>query len=68
MKPSTALAGPGVIPIPSFVHADAEIGPDHPGQLDFESELAVVMLKDAKDVSVEDAPAYIAGSVYMSIH
>ncbi|KAF9641110.1 hypothetical protein BFW01_g469 [Lasiodiplodia theobromae] len=51
-KPKRALAGPGSIPIPKCA---AE------GFLDFEGELTIVTSKDARDVSVEDAPNYILG-------
>jgi 2-keto-4-pentenoate hydratase/2-oxohepta-3-ene-1,7-dioic acid hydratase in catechol pathway len=60
MKPPTSLAGPGDIPIPKFVHEDRdeEMGPE---QLDFETELAFVVSKDARDIKPEQAKDYILG-------
>jgi 2-keto-4-pentenoate hydratase/2-oxohepta-3-ene-1,7-dioic acid hydratase in catechol pathway len=62
IKPPTSLAGPGDIPIPKFVHEDRdeEMGPE---QLDFETELAFVVSKDARDITPEEAKDYILGSV-----
>lgn len=56
MKPGTSLAGPGDVPIPAFVHADAE-----GQQLDFETELAFITSREARDVRPEDAHSYILG-------
>jgi 2-keto-4-pentenoate hydratase/2-oxohepta-3-ene-1,7-dioic acid hydratase in catechol pathway len=60
MKPPTSLAGPGDIPIPKFVHEDRdeEMGAE---QLDFETELAFVVSKDARDIKPEQAKDYILG-------
>ncbi|TKY86947.1 hypothetical protein EX895_003624 [Sporisorium graminicola] len=52
--PRTALAGPGDIPIPPFVHKGKD-------QLDYESELAVIIGKDARDVPREKAFDYVLG-------
>jgi 2-keto-4-pentenoate hydratase/2-oxohepta-3-ene-1,7-dioic acid hydratase in catechol pathway len=51
-KPKQSFAGPGIIPIPKIAQANF---------LDFEGELTIITSKDAKDVSVEDAPSYILG-------
>jgi len=51
-KPPTSLAGPGTIPVP-------KVAQDH--FFDYEGEFTIVTSKDAKDVSVEDAPDYILG-------
>jgi hypothetical protein len=53
-KPRTALAGPGVIRVP-------KAGQDE--QLDFETELAIVIGKNCRDVSQEDALDYVLGWV-----
>lgn len=63
IKPKTALAGPGTISIPPCVHADPkrqEPG-ESAGQLDFETELALVLKEDVKDVSKEDAMSKVLG-------
>jgi len=52
IKPRTALAGPGEIPV-------AKAAQDE--QLDFETELALVIGKDARDVSEENALDYVLG-------
>ncbi|UZJ53623.1 hypothetical protein CBS101457_002943 [Exobasidium rhododendri] len=55
MKGANALAGPGKLLIPKFAkEGEAE-------QLDFESELAVVLSKDTKDVSEKDALSHVLG-------
>lgn len=54
IKPRTALAGPGMIPV-------AKVGQN--GQLDFETELACIIGKDATDVSEENALDYVLGYV-----
>ncbi len=51
MKPSTALAGPG----------DDIIYPEMCHRLDYEAELAVVIGKECRNVSEEDAADYILG-------
>jgi 2-keto-4-pentenoate hydratase/2-oxohepta-3-ene-1,7-dioic acid hydratase in catechol pathway len=51
-KPSQSLANPGIVPIPKVAQDNF---------LDFEGELTIVTSKDAKDISVEDAPSYILG-------
>ena len=52
IKPRTALAGPGVLPVDRVSQDD---------QLDFETELAIVIKKDALNVSEEDAMDYVLG-------
>lgn len=52
IKPRTALAGPGDLPVDKVSQND---------QLDFETELAIVLKKDALNVSEEDALDYILG-------
>ncbi|KAH7416690.1 2-hydroxyhepta-2,4-diene-1,7-dioate isomerase [Cadophora sp. MPI-SDFR-AT-0126] len=51
-KPPSSLAGPGVIPVP-------KVAQDH--FFDYEGEFTIVTSKDAKNVSVEDAPNFILG-------
>lgn len=51
LKPSTAVIGPG----------DAILYPPSSKRLDYEGELAVVISKRAKDISLEEAPGYILG-------
>lgn len=48
---------------PSAIIGDGEVIeiPSWAGRVDYEGELAVVIGQRAKDVSVEDAPTYIAG-------
>ena len=51
IKSSNTLANPGdIIPLPRLSQ-----------QIDYEAELAVVIARDAKDVSREDAPKYVLG-------
>lgn len=57
MKDTNALAGPGRLVIPEF----AREGEAH--QLDFESELAVVLSREAKDVPEEASLDYVLGYV-----
>ena len=52
IKPRTALAGPGEIVVAKAAQDD---------QLDFETELAMVIGKDARDVSEVDAMDYVLG-------
>jgi len=52
IKPRTALAGPGEIPVPKAAQDD---------QLDFETELAVVIGRDARDVPKDKALEYVLG-------
>lgn len=52
IKPRTALAGPGELPV-------AKVSQDD--QLDFETELALVIGKDALNISEEDALDYVLG-------
>jgi 2-keto-4-pentenoate hydratase/2-oxohepta-3-ene-1,7-dioic acid hydratase in catechol pathway len=52
IKPRTSLAGPGDISVAKAAQDD---------QLDFETELALVIGKDATDVSEEDALDYVLG-------
>lgn len=54
ISPRTALTGPGEIPIPSFVHKSGK-------PLDYETELAVVIGKEAKDVPEDKALDYVLG-------
>jgi hypothetical protein len=61
MKPCTALGGPGDIPIPKFVTEDAGDEATGPEQLDYETEMAFIVSKDAKDIKEEDADEYILG-------
>lgn len=51
-KPSQSLADPGIIPIPKVAQDNF---------LDFEGELTIITSKDAKDISISDAPSYILG-------
>jgi 2-keto-4-pentenoate hydratase/2-oxohepta-3-ene-1,7-dioic acid hydratase in catechol pathway len=51
-KPSKSLANPGDIAIPKVAQDNF---------LDFEGEFTIVTSKEAKNVSVEDAPSYILG-------
>lgn len=51
-KPADALAGP---------YEDVPIHPDAQSQLDYEGELTVVIGKDAKNVSEENALDYVLG-------
>ena len=53
-KPRTALAGPGEVRVAKAAQDD---------QLDFETELALVIGKDATDVSEANALDYVLGSV-----
>lgn len=57
IKPRTALAGPGELSVAKVAQND---------QLDFETELALVIGKDALNVSEEDALDYILGYVWSS--
>lgn len=52
IKPSTALNGPGELPIPRVAQD---------GTADFESELCVIIGKDARDVSEENAFEHVLG-------
>lgn len=52
IKPRTSLAGPGEIKVAKAAQDD---------QLDFETELALVISKDARDVSEKDAMDYVLG-------
>ncbi|GFZ47362.1 hypothetical protein JCM24511_05105 [Saitozyma sp. JCM 24511] len=52
IKPRTALAGPGELSVSKAAQDD---------QLDFETELALVIGKDALDVSEEEALDYVLG-------
>lgn len=52
IKPRTALAGPGELPVAKAAQDD---------QLDFETELALVIGKDVRDVSEADALQYVLG-------
>lgn len=52
IKPRTALAGPGELPVDKVSQDD---------QLDFETELAIVLGKDALNVKEEDAMDYVLG-------
>lgn len=52
IKPRTALAGPGDLPVPKAAQDD---------QLDFETELALVIGKDCRDVSEDEALDYVLG-------
>jgi hypothetical protein len=58
-KPRTSLAGPGDIPIPKAAQND---------QIDFETELAVVIGKNARDVKDNDALDYVLGCVFPKWH
>ncbi|KAM0791531.1 hypothetical protein ACM66B_005980 [Microbotryomycetes sp. NB124-2] len=60
MKPHTSLAGPGDVLVPRFVH-DPEPFQGSKEQLDYESELAFVVSKDAKNVKRQDALEYVLG-------
>lgn len=61
MKPDTALAGPGDIPIPKFVTEDPGDEASGSEQLDYETEMAFIVSKDAKNIKEEDADEYILG-------
>lgn len=52
IKPRTALAGPGDLSVAKAAQDD---------QLDFETELALVIGKDARDVSEAQALDYVLG-------
>ena len=54
VKPRTALTGPGIAYVPKAAQDD---------QLDYETELALVIGKDATDVSESDALDYVLGFV-----
>lgn len=54
IKPRTALAGPGDLPVAKAAQDD---------QLDFETELALVIGKDCRDVSEDQALDYVLGWV-----
>jgi len=51
-KPPQALAGPGDVGIPKTAQENF---------LDFEGEFTIITSKDAKDITVEEAPQYILG-------
>jgi len=51
LKPSTAVIGPG----------EAILYPPSVGRLDYEGELAIIIGKEARDVSVKEAKDYILG-------
>ncbi|KAF2804538.1 uncharacterized protein BDZ99DRAFT_397450 [Mytilinidion resinicola] len=51
-KPWRSLTDPGDVPIPKVAQQKF---------LDFEGELTIITSKDARDVSLEDAPNYILG-------
>lgn len=51
MKPSTSVIG----------HLDAIVAPGHSKRLDYEGELAIVIAKRAKNVSVDEAGDFIFG-------
>lgn len=51
IKPSTSVIG----------HQEFIVAPSHSKRLDYEAELAIVIAKRAKNVSAEDASAYIFG-------
>lgn len=55
MKPPHSLAGPGDLPVPRFVHSAAD------EQLDFETELAVIMARDARDMKPEEVMDNVLG-------
>jgi 2-keto-4-pentenoate hydratase/2-oxohepta-3-ene-1,7-dioic acid hydratase in catechol pathway len=61
MKPDTALAGPGDIPIPKFVTEDKGDEDSGAEQLDYETEMAFIVSTDAKDIKEQDADKYILG-------
>lgn len=52
IKPRTALAGPGQLRVAKAAQDD---------QLDFETEMALVIGKDALNVSEQDAMDYVLG-------
>lgn len=54
IKPRTALAGPGEILVAKAAQND---------QLDFETELALVLRADARDVKEDVAMDYILGCI-----
>lgn len=56
LKPDTALSGPYPDPILVGKHWQDD-------QADFETELSVIIGKEAKNVSKEDALDYVLGSV-----
>lgn len=57
IKPRTSLAGPGELSVAKAAQDD---------QLDFETELALVMGKDAVDVTESEALDYVLGSAHVS--
>lgn len=61
VKPDTSLAGPGKLSVPKFVHSDEE-----GEQLDYETELAVILSQDAKDVQESEAYKYVLGYVFLN--
>ncbi len=52
VKPRTALAGPGELLVSTSAQND---------QLDFETELALVIGRDGRDISEKDAMDYVLG-------
>lgn len=52
IKPRTALAGPGDLPVSKAAQND---------QLDYETELALVIGKDCRDVKQDQALDYVLG-------
>lgn len=54
IKPRTALAGPGDLPVSKAAQND---------QLDYETELALVIGKDCRDVTEDQALDYVLGCV-----
>lgn len=52
IKGRQALAGPGDLPVPAAAQDD---------QLDYETELAVIIGKSCRDVKAEDALSYVLG-------
>ncbi|KAK4047060.1 hypothetical protein OIV83_005623 [Microbotryomycetes sp. JL201] len=67
MKPHTALAGPGDVLVPRFVH-DPEPFQGSKEQLDYETELAFVVSRDAKNIKPEDAHEYVLGALIPHLH
>ncbi|KAM0755119.1 putative mitochondrion protein [Meredithblackwellia eburnea MCA 4105] len=61
MKGNQALTGPGAIPVPKFIHEDKGSDEEGTEQLDYETELAVIISKDCKNVKKEDAYNYVLG-------
>lgn len=55
MKPYTSLSGPGLLSVPRFVHAASV------PQLDYETEMAVILDRETKDIKPENVMDHVLG-------